>query len=81
MRTDIQFRYYLRQLRFAPLCLQCLIWRYTTIAISFHHDLIAETRRLDQIVVLHGGLKYDPDPVKERNVYSECPAFPAQSQK
>jgi hypothetical protein len=75
----VYFRYFLPQRRFAPLCLACLIWRYTTIAIFFQHDLIADTRQLDRIVVLHGGLKYDPDPIKEHNVDAKCPAFPALS--
>jgi hypothetical protein len=78
VRTYVEFRYFLPQRRFAPLCLFCLVWRYTTIAINFQHDLIADTYQLDRIVVLHSGLKYDPDPIKERNVDTECPAFPAR---
>src|ERR1700732_1212298 len=77
----VSFRYFMPQRRFAPLCLLCLVWRYTTIAVVLRHDLIANTYQLDEIVVLHGGLKYDPDPIKERNVDTECPAFPAQSKK
>jgi hypothetical protein len=78
-RHIVQFQYFLPQRRFAPLCLHCLIWRYTTIAINFQHDLIADTRQLDAIGLLHGGLKYDPDPIKDRNVDKECPAFPQRS--
>jgi hypothetical protein len=75
------FRYFLPQRRFAPLCLTCLIWRYTTIAINFQHDLLANTYQFDGINVLHGNLKYDPDPIKERNVSTTCPAFPVSNRK
>jgi hypothetical protein len=76
IHPTVQFRYFLPQRRFAPLCLVCLIWRYTTIIISFDHDVAAATYQLDGVTVLHGDLKYDPDPVKELNVTSACPAFP-----
>jgi hypothetical protein len=78
-RHTVQFRYFLPQRRFAPLCLTCLIWRYTTIAVKFEHDLAANAYRFDGIAVLHGDLKYDPDPIKERNVSTTCPAFPVSS--
>lgn len=81
VRSNIIFRYYLPQRRFAPLCLHCLVWRYSTIAIDFQHGLATDTHRLDRIVVLHGDLKYDPDPIKDRNVDTDCPTFPAQSNK
>jgi hypothetical protein len=76
IHPTVNFRYFLPQRRFAPLCLVCLIWRYTTIIISFDHDLAAATYQLDGVTTLFGDLKYDPDPVKERNVSSACPAFP-----
>jgi hypothetical protein len=80
-RHIVQFRYFLPQRRFAPLCLTCLIWRYTTIAVNFEHDLAANAYQLDDIIVLHGDLKYDPDPIKERNVSTNCPAFPVTNRK
>ena len=75
----VYFRYFLPQRRFAPLCLFCLVWRYTTIKINFEHDLAANAYKLDDIVLLHADLKYDPDPAKERNVNATCPAFPVSS--
>lgn len=71
----------LPQRRFAPLCLVCLLSRYTTIAINFKHDLTINAYKLDDVVVLHGELKYDPDPIKERNVDTSCPAFPVSNRK
>lgn len=77
----VYFRYFLPQRRFAPLCLTCVIWRYTTINVNFEHDLVANAYKLNGIVVLHGDLKYDPDPVKERNVNTSCPSFPVTGRK
>ncbi|MGZ5872708.1 MAG: hypothetical protein ACXWKP_11430 [Bradyrhizobium sp.] len=42
---------------------------------------MANTYQLDGIIVLHGDLKYDPDPAKERNVSTTCPAFPVSNRK
>jgi hypothetical protein len=81
VRTTVQFRYFLSQRRFAPLCLTCVIWRYTTISVNFEHDLVANAYKLNGVVVLHGDLKYDPDPVKERNVNTSCPSFPVTGRK
>jgi hypothetical protein len=64
-----------------PLCLTCLIWRYTTIAIKFEHDPAANAYQFNGIIVLHGDLKYDPDPIRERNVSTRCPAFPVSNRK
>jgi hypothetical protein len=77
----VYFRYFLPQRRFAPLCLTCLIWRYTTIAVSFEHDVATNAFRLDSVTVLNGGLKYDADPTKERNVNTACPEFPVSNRK
>lgn len=77
----VQFRYFLPERRFAPLCLLCFVFKYTTVIVKFRHDLVVNTHKLDGIVVLHSGLKYDPDPVRERNVSSTCPAFPANDHK
>jgi hypothetical protein len=81
VRAIVQFRYFLAQRRFAPLCLHCLLLPYTTVAVDFEHDLIANSYRLDRIVVLHGDLKYDPNPIKERNVNTSCPSFPVRTDK
>jgi hypothetical protein len=68
----VYFRYFLPQRRFAPLCLTCLVWRYTTIAVSFEHDLAANAYQFDGITVLHGDLKYgsrsDQGTQRQRNV-------------
>jgi hypothetical protein len=77
----VYFRYFLPQRRFAPLCLTCLIWRYTTVAVKFEHDVATNAFRLDSIIVLNGDLKYDPDPIKERNVNKACPEFPVSNRK
>jgi hypothetical protein len=71
----VYFRYFLRQRRFAPLCLTCFLWRYTTIAIGFQRDPSREYK-FASITVLNGDLKYDPDPFKERNLNTACPSFP-----
>jgi hypothetical protein len=81
VHPTVHFRYSLPQRRLAPLCLVCLIWRYTTITGSFDHDLAAASYQLVGVTVLLGDLKYDPDPVKERNVTSTCPAFPIADRK
>ena len=69
--TVIQFNYYLQQRRFAPLCLHCLLWPFTTIDVSFRRT---NSESLDRVIVLHGGLEYDPRKV-DRDVHA-CPAFP-----
>jgi hypothetical protein len=76
--TRVQFEYFLAQRRFAPLCLPCFVSRYSTIGIVFSHDLARNIYRFDHVFVLHGDLKYDPNPSKQRNVSSTCPAFPAR---
>jgi hypothetical protein len=70
----VNFQYFLPQRRFAPLCLFCLIWRYTTIAIAFRHEIAAGTYALRGVNVAHSGLDYDPE--KTRNIADACPAFP-----
>jgi hypothetical protein len=69
--TDIEFTYFLRQRRFAPLCLHCLLWPFTTIDVHFRRT---NSKSLDRVIVLHGGLLYDPRKV-DRDVHA-CPAFP-----
>jgi hypothetical protein len=69
--TDIEFTYFLRQRRFAPLCLHCLLWPFTTIDVHFGRT---NSKSLDRVIVLHGGLLYDPRKV-DRDVHA-CPAFP-----
>lgn len=75
----VYFRYFVPQRRFAPLCLGCVLWRYTTISVKFAHNLTANSYQFDSVIVLHGDLKYDPDPIKERNISSACPAFPVSN--
>jgi hypothetical protein len=79
--THVNFLYFLPQRRFAPLCLVCFLFRYSTISISFRHDLIADVYRFDHFNVLHGEFKYDADPNKSRNVHTACPAFPRRDEK
>jgi hypothetical protein len=69
--TDIEFTYYLQQRRFAPLCLHCLLWPFTTVDVHF---IRTNSESLDRVIVLHGGLLYDPRKV-DRDVHT-CPAFP-----
>ncbi|MGA8611705.1 MAG: hypothetical protein WB760_08290 [Xanthobacteraceae bacterium] len=40
------FRYYIPQRRFAPLCLPCFFWRYTTISVVFREETMAKNMRL-----------------------------------
>jgi hypothetical protein len=79
--ADVKFRYFIPQRRFAPLCLHCLGWRFTTIDVHFRHVLAADTYELDRVIVLNGGLKYDPDKAKERNISVACPSFPRAPQQ
>jgi hypothetical protein len=79
--TQVEFLYFLPQRRFAPLCLVCFLWRYSTVGVFFHHDLLTNTYRLRLVNVLHGELKYSPDPNKARNVDTPCPAFPKRNEK
>jgi hypothetical protein len=51
--------------------LHCLIRRYTTIAVDFQHDVATNRYQLNDVIVLHGDLKYDPNPTKERKVRHE----------
>jgi hypothetical protein len=78
-RHIVQFRYFLPQRRFAPLCFLCVVWRYTTIAVNFQRDPATTSYQFDGITVLYGDLKYNPNPTQERNVDAKCPAFPAPS--
>jgi hypothetical protein len=72
--TRVHFNYFMPQRRLAPLCLHCLAWPYTTIGVVFRHEIGPNTYGLDHVVVLNGGLKYDP--AKERNISDACPSFP-----
>jgi hypothetical protein len=71
--TDVEFTYFLPQRRFAPLCLHCLAWPFTTVDVHFRR---AESESLDRVIVLHGGLEYDPRKV-DRSAHA-CPAFPTR---
>lgn len=69
--TVIEFTYFLQQRRFAPLCLHCLVWPFTTVKVNFRRT---NSISLEDVNLLHGGLKYDPRKV-DRDVHA-CPAFP-----
>jgi len=72
----VYFRYFIPQRRFAPLCLPCFIWWYTTIGVSFSQDSSNDRYALEQIAVLNADLKYDPHKERERNAV--CPELPQQ---
>jgi hypothetical protein len=69
--TVIEFTYFLQQRRFAPLCLHCLPWPFTTVSVNFRRT---NSISLEGVNLLHGGLLYDPRKVA-RAVHA-CPAFP-----
>lgn len=79
MRLDhtgsrVYFTYYMAQVRFAPVCVLCLIWSYTTIDVIFSHELATERYELQAVNVLHAGLKGSPDKNRARNVpWGSCP--------
>jgi hypothetical protein len=70
------FTYFITQRRFAPLCLPCLLWWYTTIDVRFYQDSGTGTYTLHDITVLNAGLKYDPEKDRERNAV--CPELPSR---
>ncbi|KRR19360.1 hypothetical protein CQ14_38095 [Bradyrhizobium lablabi] len=74
--SSVHFTYYLPQVRFAPACVLCLIWWYTTIDVIFSHDLATDRYELQAVNVLHAGLKGTPDKERARNVpWGSCPKF------
>ncbi|MCK1641520.1 hypothetical protein IVA95_29250 [Bradyrhizobium sp. 157] len=74
--SRVRFTYYLPQVRFAPVCVLCLIWWYTTIDVIFSHDLATDRYELQAVNVLHAGLKGTPDKERARNVpWGSCPEF------
>jgi hypothetical protein len=82
MRRDrtgsrVRFTYYLPQVRFAPACVLCLIWWYTTIDVIFSHDLATDRYELQAMNILYAGLKGGtPDKNRARNVpWGSCPEF------
>jgi hypothetical protein len=81
MRRDrassrVYFTYYLPQVRFAPACVLCLVWWYTTLDVIFSHDLATDRYELQAMNVLHAGLKGSPDQSRARNVpWGSCPEF------
>jgi hypothetical protein len=68
------FRYYMPQRRFAPLCLPCFIWRYTTIGVFFTREPNSANDVLYRVVVQNSNLKYDPQ--KEQKPNTVCPELP-----
>jgi hypothetical protein len=72
----VWFTYFIPQRRFAPLCLPCLVWWYTTIRVFFSDELNKGRYSLEQIVVLNADLKYDPQKEQERN--AACPELPTR---
>jgi hypothetical protein len=79
--THVQFEYFIAQRRFAPLCLPCFLSGYSKIGIVFSHNLARNTYHLHDVFVLHGDWEYGPNPSKQRNVSSACPAFPVRDQE
>lgn len=77
----VYFRYFLPQRRLAPACLSCFFFRYTTISVDFAHDLMTDTYKLHDVIVLLSTLDYDPEPGRERNITTACPAFPSSREK
>jgi hypothetical protein len=75
---SIHFGYFVPQRRFAPLCLPCLVFPFTTMQVVFYRDVTDTSYFLERIVVLHGGLKYDPQKKEEQNAV--CPEFPTTPQ-
>jgi len=74
--SRVHFTYYLPQVRFAPACVPCLIWWYTTIDVIFSHELAAGRYELQAVNVQHAGLKGSPDKNRARNVpWGSCPVF------
>ena len=50
--SKVHFDYLLPKTRFAPLCLTCLLWWNTTIAIVFNHDIAAGTTEFFKVNLL-----------------------------
>lgn len=74
--SNIHFKYFLPQVRFAPACVLCLIWWYTTIDVTFSHDLATDRYELTAVNLQHAGLKGTPDKERSRNVpWGSCPKF------
>jgi hypothetical protein len=72
--SRVHFEYYLPQLRFAPVCLFCLIWSYTIIDVIFSHETATRRYELQEVNVLLAGLKGSPDKSRARNVpWGSCP--------
>jgi len=74
--SHVYFKYFLPQVRFAPVCVLCLIWSYTTLDVIFSHELATDRYELQEVNVLHAGLKGSPDKNRARNVpWGSCPEF------
>ena len=74
--SQVYFKYFLPQVRFAPACVLCLIWSYTTIDVIFSHDLATDRYELQEMNVLYAGLKGSPDKNSARNIpWGSCPEF------
>lgn len=74
--SHVHFKYFMPKVRFAPLCIFCLAWWYTTLDVIFSHELAADRYESLEINVLHAGLKYNPDKNGARNVpWGSCPEF------
>jgi hypothetical protein len=74
--SHVRFTYFLPQVRFAPVCVLCLIWSHTTIDVIFSRELATDRYELQAVNVLHAGLKGSPDKDRARNVpWGSCPEF------
>lgn len=79
--TYVSFRYYLPQVRFAPACVFCLKWWYTSIQVIFSHELATDRYEFERVNVLHSGLKGNLIKEGARNVpVGACPALPRSLQ-
>jgi hypothetical protein len=74
--SRVHFTYYLPQLRFAPMCILCLVWWDTTIDVIFSHDVTTGRYELQAPNVRNAQLKYSPDKHGARNIpQGSCPEF------
>jgi hypothetical protein len=72
-RGVIYLEYLMPQRRFAPICLHCLapIWSWSTIQVSLKSEHRSTEYKLDQVVVHHAGLKYNP----QKQHSASCPSL------
>jgi hypothetical protein len=72
----VDFKYFIPQRRFAPLCVFCLLWWDTTIQVVFDQEPGDGKYALNDVVVLNAGIKYTRDKKRARN--AACPELPSR---